>query len=55
MMKLGNRLSLAAALARGSGIELLKPASDDLLQMCAVLKRVNSSRADYGDPTLTEK
>jgi len=38
-----------------AGIELLKPASDDLLQMCPVSKRMNSSRADYGDSTLIEK
>jgi hypothetical protein len=55
MMKLGNRLGLVAALARGSGIELLKPTLDDLLQMCPVSKRVNSSRADDSDSALIEK
>jgi len=38
-----------------AGIELLKPASDDLLQMCPVSKRVNSPRAGNNDPTLIEK
>jgi putative SOS response-associated peptidase YedK len=36
-------------------IELLKPASDDLLQKWPVSKRVNRSRADDNNPTLTEK
>jgi len=34
------------------GQELLKPASDDLLQKWPVSKRVNSSRAPDDDPTL---
>ena len=37
-----------------AGIELLKPASNDLLQKWPVSKRVNSSRADDNDPTLIE-
>jgi putative SOS response-associated peptidase YedK len=38
-----------------SGVELLKPAPNGLLQKWPVSKRVNSSRADDGDPTLLEK
>ena len=33
---------------------LMKPASDDLLEMRPVSRRVNSSRADAGDATLIE-
>jgi hypothetical protein len=38
-----------------AGVELLKPAPNDLLQKYPVSKRVNSSRADDNDSTLTEK
>jgi putative SOS response-associated peptidase YedK len=38
-----------------AGIELLKPAANDLLQKWPISKRVNSSRADDDDPTLIEK
>jgi putative SOS response-associated peptidase YedK len=38
-----------------AGIELLKPAANNLLQKWPVSKRVNSSRADDDDPTLIEK
>jgi putative SOS response-associated peptidase YedK len=38
-----------------AGIELLKPAPNDLLQKWPVSKRVNSSRASDDDPTLIEK
>jgi putative SOS response-associated peptidase YedK len=38
-----------------AGVELLKPAPNDLLQKWPVSKRVNSSRADYNDSTLIEK
>src|SRR4029077_1941175 len=38
-----------------AGVELLKPAPNDLLQKWPVSKRVNSSRADDNDPTLIEK
>src|ERR1700689_4458629 len=38
-----------------AGIELLKPAANDLLQKWAVSKRVNSSRADDDDATLIAK
>ena len=38
-----------------AGVELLKPASNDLLQKWPVSKRVNSSRADDNDSTLIEK
>jgi hypothetical protein len=55
MMKPENRLSLAAARARGSGIESLKPTSNNLLQKCPVAKRVNSSRADDNGPTFIDK
>jgi hypothetical protein len=38
-----------------AGLEVLKPAADDLLQRWPVSKRVNSSRAPDDDPTLIEK
>ena len=38
-----------------AGIELLKPAPNDLLQKWPVSKRVNSSRASDDDPTLIER
>jgi putative SOS response-associated peptidase YedK len=38
-----------------AGIELLKPAANELLRKWPVSKRVNSSRADDDDPTLIEK
>jgi putative SOS response-associated peptidase YedK len=38
-----------------AGVELLKPAPNDLLQKWPVSKRVNSSRADDNDSTLIEK
>ena len=38
-----------------AGLEVLKPAPDDLLQRWPVSKRVNSSRAPDDDPTLIEK
>jgi putative SOS response-associated peptidase YedK len=41
-------------LMASAGIELLKPAANDLLQRWPVSKRVNSSRADADDPTLIE-
>jgi putative SOS response-associated peptidase YedK len=34
--------------------ELMKPAADDLLQMWPVSMRVNSSKADGDDATLTD-
>ena len=37
------------------GVELLKPAPDDLLQRWPVSKRVNSSKADADDATLIEQ
>jgi putative SOS response-associated peptidase YedK len=37
------------------GLELLKPAAEDLLQRWPVPKRVNSSRAPDDDPTLIER
>ncbi len=37
-----------------AGIELLKPAPDDYLQMYPVSRRVNSSRAPGDDPTLIQ-
>jgi putative SOS response-associated peptidase YedK len=37
------------------GLELLKPAAEDLLQKWPVSKRVNSSRAPDDDPTLIEQ
>jgi putative SOS response-associated peptidase YedK len=38
----------------GGGMELLKPAPNDLLQRWPVSKRVNSSKAPADDPTLIE-
>jgi putative SOS response-associated peptidase YedK len=38
-----------------AGIELLKPAPNDLLQKWPVSKRINGSRADDGDSTLIEQ
>jgi putative SOS response-associated peptidase YedK len=38
-----------------AGLEVLKPAADDLLQRWPVSKRVNSSRAPDDDPTLIDK
>lgn len=37
------------------GVELLKPAADDLLQRWPVSKRVNSSKAVADDPTLIDR
>ena len=37
-----------------TGLEILKPAPNDLLQKWPVSKRVNSSRASDDDPTLIE-
>jgi putative SOS response-associated peptidase YedK len=37
-----------------AGVELLKPAGIDILQRWPVSKRVNSSRADAADATLTD-
>jgi len=37
-----------------AGVEVLKPAANDMLQRWAVSKRVNSSRADPEDSSLTE-
>jgi putative SOS response-associated peptidase YedK len=37
-----------------AGIDLLKPAPNNVLQRWAVSKRVNSSRADPDDPSLTD-
>ena len=41
-------------LMASAGIELLKPAANDLLQRWPVSKRVNSSRADADDATLID-
>jgi putative SOS response-associated peptidase YedK len=38
-----------------AGLELLKPAAENLLQRWQVSKRVNSSRAPNDDPTLIDK
>ena len=38
-----------------AGLELLKPAPDDLLQRWPVSQRVNSSKAPVDDPTLIEQ
>jgi putative SOS response-associated peptidase YedK len=42
-------------LAGTTGTELLKPASDDYLQVWPVSRRVNSSRAPNDDPALIER
>jgi putative SOS response-associated peptidase YedK len=41
-------------LSGAAGVELLKPAPDDMLQRWPVSKRLNSSRAPADDPTLIE-
>jgi putative SOS response-associated peptidase YedK len=41
-------------LSGAAGVELLRPAPDDMLQRWPVSKRVNSSRAPADDPTLIE-
>jgi putative SOS response-associated peptidase YedK len=38
-----------------AGLELLRPAANDLLHRWPVSKRVNSSRAPDDDPTLIER
>jgi putative SOS response-associated peptidase YedK len=38
-----------------AGLEVLKPAAEDVLQRWPVSNRVNSSRAADDDPTLIEK
>ena len=38
-----------------AGLELLKPAAEDVLQRWPVSKRVKSSRAPDDDPTLIDK
>jgi putative SOS response-associated peptidase YedK len=38
-----------------AGVELLKPAAEDVLQRWPVSKRVNSSKAPADDPTLIER
>jgi hypothetical protein len=38
-----------------AGLELLKPAAENVLQRWPVSNRVNSSRAPDGDPTLIHK
>lgn len=38
-----------------AGLEMLKPAAENVLQKWTVSKRVNSLRAPDDDPTLTEK
>jgi putative SOS response-associated peptidase YedK len=38
-----------------AGVEILKPAPDDVVQMWPVTKRVNSSRTPKDDPTLIER
>jgi putative SOS response-associated peptidase YedK len=42
-------------LTGAAGVELLKPAADDVLQRWPVSKRVNSSRADAEDATLIDR
>src|SRR5271167_5082847 len=42
-------------LSGSGGIELLRPAADDVLQRWPVSKRVNSSKAPADDPTLIDK
>ncbi len=41
-------------LSGNAGLDLLKPAAEDLLQRWPVSKRVNSSRASDDDPTLID-
>jgi putative SOS response-associated peptidase YedK len=44
-----------AWLEGSAGVELLKPAPDDVLQRWPVSKRVNSSKAPADDPTLIDR
>jgi hypothetical protein len=44
----------SVALTGAAGLELLKPAANDVLQCWPVSRRVNSSRAPDDDPTLIE-
>jgi putative SOS response-associated peptidase YedK len=44
-----------AWLGGAAGMDLLKPAADDLLERWAVSKRVNSSKAPADDPTLIDQ
>jgi putative SOS response-associated peptidase YedK len=44
-----------AWLEGSAGVELLKPAPDDVLQQWPVSKRVNSSKAPADDPTLIDR
>jgi hypothetical protein len=48
-------LRVRAWLCGEAGIELLKPALNDLLQRSPVSKRVGSSKAPVDDPTLIEQ
>jgi putative SOS response-associated peptidase YedK len=41
-------------LSGGAGVELLKPAANDVLQRWPVSRRVNSSRASDDDATLID-
>ena len=41
-------------LSGAAGVEILKPAPEDMLQRWPVSQRVNSSRAPADDPTLIE-
>ena len=45
----------AAVTSSSAGVELLKPAPDDLLQRSPVSKRVSSSKAPADDPTLIDQ
>jgi putative SOS response-associated peptidase YedK len=47
--------AFAPWLSGGAGMELLRPAANDVLQKWPVSKRVNSSRAPGDDPTLIER
>ena len=42
-------------LSGGAGVEMLKPAANDVLRRWPVSKRVNSSRAPADDATLMEE
>jgi hypothetical protein len=44
----------SVALTGAAGLELLKPAANDVLQCWPVSRRVSSSRAPDDDPTLIE-
>jgi hypothetical protein len=50
-----HRAFRAGRMSAKAGLEMLKPAAENVLQKWPVSKRVNSSRAPDDDPTLIDK